>query len=259
MYFLDSPKVLGLVKIVCVVSVMIQTIQLMKNSSSKHGNTYLKMRGATSACTHHHEFPMQSIYPTQLSHGSIFHHLQGGGGGGAKSHQLLDLIQGKGEGHAKSHQLQDWITNPIRGRRTGSASMRRKSTETGVVNVSVNKAIPIRRIMSGLILTMGPITTHSSFVRQGPTALRQIHKQHFLNAASQLEAINLGRYDPSIAGGVFFKRHPSEVKESLEANPDLAKMEDYVMRYSLQVPASVGFKVKEALIMQGYLNQDQFK
>ncbi len=113
--------------------------------------------------------------------------------------------------------------------------------------------------MSGILLTMGPIATHASFVRQGPIGLRWINKDQFIKAARQLESLNLGHYDSTIAGGIFFKKKPDDIKADLEVHQDLASVDDYALRYALRVPASVGPRVKEALIMGGHLLETQFK
>ncbi|XP_072020291.1 uncharacterized protein [Amphiura filiformis] len=150
--------------------------------------------------------------------------------------------------------------SPMRGRGDYKAIGRggKKSSNRGR-DENEDERVTFHRVMSGILLAMGPITTHSSFVRQGPTSLRWINKEQFVTAAKQLEAVHLGSYDSTIAGGVFFKKSPSDALTMLQAHPDLASIDEYLVRYALRVPASVGPKVKEMLISQGRLLETQFK
>ena len=124
-----------------------------------------------------------------------------------------------------------------------------------------NDPITLQQVMHGIVMSRGPINTHAAFVRQGPTSMRSIKKQVFIDAAMALQKLHLGVYNTKIPTGVFLKAHPSTVGKILEENADLCRsVMDYASRFNLLVPSSIGGqRVKVALMADGLLKREQFK
>ncbi len=117
--------------------------------------------------------------------------------------------------------------------------------------------ITVRSIMSGILLTAGPISTHSAFTRLGPNQLRCCTKEQYMQAARALQIANLGQLvtlqNISRLSSVFLKRPPEEVIPILSMNPDLCTANIYEQRFNLPVPSCINKKVPEKLVEMGYL------
>ena len=106
---------------------------------------------------------------------------------------------------------------------------------------------------------MGPISTHKAFTCQGPRPLRSVLKSTYIDATQQLQELDLGAYHSEIHGGVFFKKHPSEVEDVLIQNRDLADADQYIERYNLLVPTAIGANVRNKLVSMGLMSMQQFR
>ena len=124
--------------------------------------------------------------------------------------------------------------------------------------------ITIRTIMSAILLSAGPISTHYAVRRYGPKSLRtpSIPKELYLIAANSLEAANLGTLVTvkHVTGlsDTFIKKTPQDIEEDLKANIDLGSLEDYTLRFRAPPPACITPAMQASLIHHGLVPKGSF-
>ena len=107
--------------------------------------------------------------------------------------------------------------------------------------------------MSGILLSASPVDSYRAFRSRGPKHLRDISKQQYSEAVTELEKCHVGVVVVSENGALsFLKRPPGEIKENLQQNfSDLCSFAEYTMRFSLPTPSAVSLnqalqeKIKE--------------
>ena len=118
--------------------------------------------------------------------------------------------------------------------------------------------------MAAILLTSGPVSTHKAAgkIRK---FLYCITIKHFLNAASDLVAADLGELVSMQVGvatracHVFIKKPPGEATAGLLANPDLCTVEEYSSKYFRPCPACIGPKHRAKLLEYGYVTERQLQ
>ena len=122
-----------------------------------------------------------------------------------------------------------------------------------------------RNIMSGILLTPGPVVNFSSMRSTRRVFLHSVNKSKFDNAGNKLKAANLGnfisvQYQNKMKLSVFLKKHPDEIREDLksEENKDLCSIEEYSAKYFSPSPAGINDRLKRILVSLGLLSQDAF-
>ena len=121
--------------------------------------------------------------------------------------------------------------------------------------------ITLRDIMSAILLTRGPVATHYAVVRYGPGYLRSVSKAYYDLAAQRLQEAKLG-YIVNMTSprtDVFVKKLPEEAQELLHANHDLAKIEEYALRYNSPAQACITLNMRRKLLQLGIVGEGQFK
>ena len=114
-------------------------------------------------------------------------------------------------------------------------------------------------LMSAILLTRGPVSTCGAVHRYGPVSVRRLKTPHFIEAARELEAANLGKLVSITSSNgrsmfVFIKKHPDEMHEPLIGNEDLCGHLTYEQNFNMEVPAScVTPNVFQRLVEMGYI------
>ena len=122
-----------------------------------------------------------------------------------------------------------------------------------------------RGIMSGVLLTPGPVATHKALKNLSMAFNVAVTKAKFVSACNRLQAANLGVLvtieNVSRQAQVFVKRPPEEVRE-IFADPehgDLSSFEEYAGRFELPPSAAVTPPMKQNLVMMGMVRPEHFK
>ncbi len=121
--------------------------------------------------------------------------------------------------------------------------------------------ITLRDIMSAILLTRGPVATHYAVVRYGPGYLRSVSKAYYDIAAQRLQEAKLG-YIVNLSSprtDVFVKKSPFEIQDALRENPDLVKIEEYVLRFNSPAQACITLNMRRKLLQLGIVGEGQFK
>ncbi|XP_072015436.1 uncharacterized protein [Amphiura filiformis] len=126
------------------------------------------------------------------------------------------------------------------------------------------KEVTIRTIMSAILLSAGPISTHYAVRRYGPKYLRtpSIPKEQYVLAATALQEAKLGMLitvkNATGLSDTFIKRAPSEIEEELRQNSDLATIEEYTFRFHAPPPACITPTMQASIIQHGLLPPGSF-
>ena len=126
------------------------------------------------------------------------------------------------------------------------------------------KEVTIRTIMSAILLSAGPISTHYAVRRYGPKYLRtpSIPKEQYVLAATALQEAKLGMLvtikNATGLSDTFIKTAPSEIEEDLKKNNDLATIEEYTFRFHAPPPACITPAMQASIIQHGLLPPGSF-
>ncbi|XP_072015856.1 uncharacterized protein [Amphiura filiformis] len=124
-----------------------------------------------------------------------------------------------------------------------------------------DETVTLRDIMSAILLTRGPVATHYAVVRYGPGYLRSVSKAYYDIAQQRLQEAKLG-YIVNLSSprtDVFVKKLPYEIQDGLRENPDLAKIEEYVLRFNSPAQACITLNMRRKLLQLGIVGEGQFK
>ena len=119
-----------------------------------------------------------------------------------------------------------------------------------------------RKIMSGILLTQGPVSIHKSVKNLSPAFKVGLSKAKFLTAANHLVQANLGTLIVldaiSRTSHVFIKKPPAEVKGILELkeNQDLCSIEDYESRFHMVTSYCITPAMKQHLVTGGLVSEE---
>ena len=116
--------------------------------------------------------------------------------------------------------------------------------------------------MSAMLLTAGPVVTHSLVVNFGPRCLRGMAhttKALFQRACDKLQSANLGVVAFISTAQIFVKRRPTEIGPYLTENSDLCNLDLYTQRYSMPSPSSITYTMKTSMISLGLVSEEDFK
>ena len=119
-----------------------------------------------------------------------------------------------------------------------------------------------RNVMSGVLLTPGPITTHMSVKRLSRIFNTAVTKVKFVTASRQLEKAGLGLFvETSHGAHCFVKKPPAEIYPFLQnpENCDLATYEVYDYRYNLPLSVVVKDKFVHFVVSHGLVPEAAFK
>ena len=122
-----------------------------------------------------------------------------------------------------------------------------------------------RGIMSGVLLTPGPVSTHKALKNLSMAFNVAVTKSKFISACNRLQASNLGFLvqvdNKNRQAQVFVKRPPEEVQIILESgeNSDLTSYQEYSQRFALPPSAAVTPPIKEKLVQMGMVKPEHFK
>ena len=127
-------------------------------------------------------------------------------------------------------------------------------------------AVTVRQIMSAILLIKGPVCNTDAINKNGPVAVRHIVKSQFLQAANALEKADLGYMGHVIMEhpkqvrtvGIFIKKVPSEIGQSLKGNEDLCSLDEYTARFHMPAPACIRPKMREQLVKQELVKEEYF-
>ena len=118
----------------------------------------------------------------------------------------------------------------------------------------------VKNMLSGVLLSPGPVSTHLSVKGLSPTFNLGVNKAKFMAAANQLVAANLGSLvileNISRSAHVFVKKTPEEVVGRLQ---DFATEQEYAQRFELAPASTITLKMQEELIKLGYVPAEHFK
>ena len=109
-------------------------------------------------------------------------------------------------------------------------------------------------LMSAILLTSGPISTHKAFVECGPEWLRNVTKTPYLTAARRLENLNVVQLVRRGGIDVVVKKSPDEVQGFLARNQMCSLME-YSQMYEQPLPDAISPSLRRQMIVDGYLNE----
>ncbi len=148
-------------------------------------------------------------------------------------------------------------------------TIQRKSTTEGrkgymTSRFGSGKFPSIRNIMTGLLLSAGPIATLNSVKKSSRIFLFSVSKNKFEIAANRLQSLNLGTLQYLRSGNkapVWVKKLPVEVAPILAQGgcDDLCNVEEYAQRFELPCPMSVTEKMKDAMVAMGLVSPELFK
>lgn len=124
----------------------------------------------------------------------------------------------------------------------------------------------LRNIMSGILLTPGPISTRKAVKSLSSVFNLSVTKTKFEAAAKNLVTANLGTNLSDLGSKhsftIFLKKKPDEIREFLQLpeNADLCSIEEYIERYHLKTPSyNIPGKTLGVLLQRGIVNIGQFK
>ncbi|XP_072015438.1 uncharacterized protein [Amphiura filiformis] len=115
-------------------------------------------------------------------------------------------------------------------------------------------------IMTGILLTAGPVASPVTVKRYGPRSLRNVTVPQIDSAEQTLERMNFGKAHEIKAHKtmkIFVKRPPDEVEELLQ-NSDLCTFEQYRKRYFMPSPGRITQNMKDVLVQLDLVPQDHF-
>ena len=100
--------------------------------------------------------------------------------------------------------------------------------------------------MAAILQTSGPVTIHAVICRNYKFLSKSTADQ-FMEAAHELQSLNLGSVVAMGRSCVFIKRPPDEVMIILDANPDLCSRDFYRSRYNKPLSKSVPLGIRHQL------------
>lgn len=141
-----------------------------------------------------------------------------------------------------------------------------KKTASGMTVVASRFSNPTtRNVMSGILLTPGPVCTHTGVQSLSRIFRNSINKAKFLLAANRLQSANLGSVvileKISKSCHVFVKRSPVDIRQYLDTdeNGDLCSVEEYAQKFELPPPAPITLKIQHELVEIGLVAAEDFK
>ena len=121
--------------------------------------------------------------------------------------------------------------------------------------------ITLRDIMSAILLTRGPVSTHYAVVRYGPGYLRSVSKAYYDLAAQRLQEAKLG-YICNLTSprtDVFVKKLPYQIQELLRDNQGIVKLEEYLLRFNAPAQGCITHNMRKKLVEIGVVAARLFK
>ncbi len=121
-----------------------------------------------------------------------------------------------------------------------------------------------KNITAGILLTAGPVSTHTAFKSQSRVFNMSINKAKYLGAAQKLQDLGLGTLvvleNISCNTKVFVKKMPSEVRPIMEANPSMFLFSpmDYEKRFYMPPSKTLSNKIQKHLVESGLVPQQLF-
>ena len=126
-------------------------------------------------------------------------------------------------------------------------------------------AVPaVKNVMAGVLLTPGPVSTHTAFKSLSRVFNMAINKAKYLSAARKLQDAGLGMLvvleNISSQSHVFVKKMPSEAQAILERDRSayLCTPAEYEQRFYLPPMKSVTPRIQQSLIQMGYVAEGLF-
>ena len=102
--------------------------------------------------------------------------------------------------------------------------------------------------MMAILTTAGPVSSYKA-VQYTRRNLHCLKRDQFVKAASELEQANLGTLIKlQRGGGVFIKKTPDEIGDSLGPFVDLCSYDIYRKRYQLPTSKSISFSLRAKLV-----------
>ena len=119
--------------------------------------------------------------------------------------------------------------------------------------------------MAGILLTPGPVCTHTGVQSLSRMFRYSINKAKFLFAANKLQSADLGTLMVveriSKSCHVFVKKTPDDIRADLLSpkNNDLCTPDEYEQRFNLPPPAPITLKIQNSLVELGIVPAGSFK
>ncbi|XP_072015217.1 uncharacterized protein [Amphiura filiformis] len=124
-------------------------------------------------------------------------------------------------------------------------------------------SISKRKVMAGILKTLGPVCTFRS-LGQNWRSLRSVTQEQFLSAAEELESSSMGMVvhvqllgHPKVTV-VFIKKHPDDIQAILEMNRDLCSSDHYRNRFNHQPNKCISGNLWNQLVSMGYVAENIF-
>ena len=109
-------------------------------------------------------------------------------------------------------------------------------------------------LTKAILLTKGPICTIKAIQKNGPPHLRKVVFNQFVKAATNLQAIDLGRLEKVNNSLVYVKKLPAEAKSILEVRDDLCSFEEYIQKFYQAPPKAIKQATWNTIIKLGLVN-----
>lgn len=122
------------------------------------------------------------------------------------------------------------------------------------VKSSPNRTWTSSDLAKAILLTKGPICTIKAIQKNGPLHLRKVVFNQFVKAATNLQAIGLGRLEKVNNSLVYVKKLPDEVKSILEVRDDLCSFEEYAQKFYQAPPKAIKQATWNTIIKLGLVN-----
>ena len=120
-------------------------------------------------------------------------------------------------------------------------------------------------IMSGVLLSPGPVATLNSVHRLSRVFNKVVNKEKFMAAATKLNEMEVGDLVTVNCGDkwtktvdVFIKKLPEEMGDVIVDDEVLCTQQEYQQRFFLSPPLSIDDRLQNSLVEQGLVKAEYF-